>query len=139
MPLFQVPESRNERVNLFASVVQSERGPDGRLDPEAAEDGLGTVVARPDRNTLTVEGRAHVFGAEAVEDKGKNAGFFARRSDQSQARNTVERVGGVEQQVMLVAGNIGHTDAVQVVDGRAKANGVSDVTGAGFEAAGAGW
>jgi cysteine desulfurase/selenocysteine lyase len=36
---------------------------------------------------------------------------------------------------VLVAGNIGHADVLQVVDGRAQSYGIGNIAGAGFEAA----
>ena len=46
--LAEVPEGGDQRVDFFAGVVVGESGAEGALDAEAAEDGLGAMVAAAD-------------------------------------------------------------------------------------------
>ena len=97
---------------------------------------MGAVMAGAYGDALAVEGGADVFGAVAIEDEGEHTGFFFGGADEAEAGNGLQGAGGVGQEVVLVAGDVGHADAVEVVDGGAEADGVGDVAGAGFEAAG---
>jgi hypothetical protein len=74
-----------------------------------------------------------LFRAVAVEDEGQHAGLVVGRADQARP-GTVTALGGVHQQVMLVAGDVLDADPLHVVDRRAQAHGVGDVAGAGLEA-----
>ncbi len=109
----EVPEGGDEGVDVFAGVVESERWADGAFDAEAAEDGLGAVVAGADGDALAVEGGADVFGAEAVEDEGEDAGFFAGGADEAEAGDAEEFFGGVDEQVVFVARDVDHADAAE--------------------------
>ena len=75
----------DEGVDVFADVVEGEGGADGGFEAEAAEDGLGAVVAGADGDALLVEGGADVFGALAVEDEGDDAGFLGGGADDAEA------------------------------------------------------
>ena len=92
-------------------------------------------MAGVDGDAFLIQGGAYVFGAEAVENKGEDAGFLARRSNEVEAGDALHRLGGIEQKLVLVTGDIHHADAFEVVDCRAESNGITDAAGAGFESA----
>src|ERR1700748_2621961 len=86
-------------------------------------------------DAFAVQGSAHLFGAKTLEDKGEYACFFLRRANHAQPGDAQHTLGRVDQQLMFIAGDIGHADMFEVVDGGAQSDSVSDVTGTCFEAA----
>ena len=74
----------NERVNILAGVVERQGRAHRGLKPEPAQNRLGAVMSRADRNSFLIEGLAHVFGAEAVENEREHARFLARGPDEMQ-------------------------------------------------------
>src|SRR5204862_5773731 len=69
-----------ERVQFLARVVERERRPGGRRNPEALHDGLRAVVPGPDRHALAIHDRADVLGVDAVHDERKDARLLPRRT-----------------------------------------------------------
>jgi hypothetical protein len=55
-----------------------------------------------------------------------------------ETRDALERVDGVHQQVVFIAGNVHHADSLEIIDGGTETDGVGDAAGAGFEASGRG-
>jgi len=123
-------------IHFLAGVVEGQGGPHRGFQAEAAQDGLGAVVAGAHGDAFLVEGLAHFLSLEAFQHEGGDAGLVPRRADDAQAGNGFEAVGGVFQQGVLVAGDVFQADAFHVVQGGAQAHGVGDVAGAGFELVG---
>jgi hypothetical protein len=130
--LFQIPNCRDQCVDVFAGVVESERGTDRGFNAKAAKDRLRTMMARADGDTLAVESRSHIFGTKAVEHEGKYAGLFARRADQPKPGDALQSFCGIEQKIVFVARDVHHANALEIVDRRAETNGIRDVAGAGW-------
>ena len=129
---------RDQRVDILVRVVERERRPHRRLEPEAAQDRLRAVVAGAHRDAFPVERLADVLGAAAVEHEGDDARAFARRADEAQPRNAREPATVALDQLVLVARDRLDADAVEIVDRGAEADGVGDIAGAGLEPRGAG-
>ncbi len=60
-------EGRDERINIGASIVESEGRTDAGFDSEATQDGLGAMVPRADGDAFFVECGADDFGRMAIE------------------------------------------------------------------------
>ena len=63
--LAQVPQRRDESIDLLAGVVERESGAHRALQPEAPQNLLGAVMTAAYRDALAVEVVAHLFGAAA--------------------------------------------------------------------------
>src|SRR5277367_2812030 len=136
MALLQIPNRRDQCVNVFTSVVESERRADRTFDPEAPENGLRTMMARADRDALAIESRSHVLRTKPIQDERKYAGLFARRTDQAKPRDVLQSLRGVNQKIVFIARDVGHADAVEIIDGGAEPDGIRDVSRTRLKAAG---
>jgi hypothetical protein len=77
-PLTQIPNSRDERINLFAllaGVVKSQHGAERALQSKAVPDGLRAMMAAADSNPSAIEIVADLFGAETSITKNRMPAF----------------------------------------------------------------
>src|SRR5438477_6357607 len=84
-PSLESQQRVSEGVQIFTGVVWRQRGPDGALQPESAQDGLCAMVSRANRYAFLIQSMADVFGAEAVDDEREHACFFRGRPDEPKA------------------------------------------------------
>src|SRR5271154_2180855 len=98
--LFQIPECRYERVYFLTGVIERERRPHRALHSKTPQDRLCAVMTRANGDALTIQRRAHIFRAEAIEYKGKHARFFARGADQAQPGNLLQAIRGVNEELV---------------------------------------
>ena len=120
-------------VDIFAGVIQRQGRADRGFEAEPAQDGLCAVMSRPHRDTFLVQRLADILGAETIENEGEDTGLVFCGADQMQPRHGEQSLGCVGQQVVLVAGNILHTDLFEIVEGGAQTHCVGNVPCAGFE------
>ncbi len=83
VPLFQIPNGRNQRVDVLACVVKSERGTYCAFDTEPAKDGLRTVMSGAHGDALALESRQKNLNKPAIQYEGQYSSFFAGRADQA--------------------------------------------------------
>ena len=136
MALLQIPNCRNQCINIFTRVVDSEGRAHRAFDAEAPKNRLCAVVPRADGDALTVESRSHIFRAKSIQNEGKYAGFFASRADQPKPGDALQSFRGIHQKIVLIARDVHHADAFEIVDRGAQSNGIRDVSRTGFKAAG---
>lgn len=72
--------------------------------------------------------RADILGAESLQHEREHAGFVRGRADESQPRDALESLGAVHEQIVLVTADVRHADAIEIVDRRAEADGIRDVS-----------
>src|SRR5690349_8379386 len=75
-------ERVDEPVDFFGRVVDGKRGTNGRLNAEAPQRGLRTVVAGADGDAFLVEQASDFFGPPIGQHEREDAHFFASRADQ---------------------------------------------------------
>ena len=66
-PSLDAQQRRDQSVDILGGIVKRQRRADGRFHAEAAQNGLGAVVAGAHGDTLLVEGNAHILGSNLVE------------------------------------------------------------------------
>ena len=130
---------RRPEVDFFAGVVEGQARVARCFDAKAAEDRLGAVVAGSDGDSFLVQRRADVFGAESIQDEREHAGLFLCGADQVKAGDALHRFGGIDEQVVLVAGDVDHADAFDVIDGRARPTASAMLPVPASKRSGGGW
>lgn len=70
----------NERVDVLAGVVRSERCAHRALESVPSENWLRAAISGANGDALLMERRAEILGAYAREHERDDAMFFARRS-----------------------------------------------------------
>src|SRR4029453_8804470 len=83
------PNSVGQRIDVVVAGVHVERGPGGRRDAVAADDGPRAVVPHADGDAAVVEDLADVVGVDAVDGEGDRspARDGVRRPDDGDARD----------------------------------------------------
>ena len=69
----------------------------------------------------------------ALDQERQHGGLVRGSADQTQARNALQALGGVDQQLLFAFGNGRHADAVQIAHGRTQTDEAGDVGRAGLE------
>lgn len=87
VPQAEIPQGTNQPVDVIDRVIQRQGSSDGALEAEAAQDGLGTMMAGPNSDSIAVEVVAYLFGPEAIHDKGNDAGLLPGGSNNVQPGN----------------------------------------------------
>src|SRR4030095_14847751 len=85
---------------------------------------------------LPVKDRADVVRVNAFDHEGKYRGFFFGGADNLEPGDLGQGFGSIEQELVLVGGNLVHTDRVEVIDRRAESDAARDIGRTGFELVG---
>jgi hypothetical protein len=131
--LFQIPQGCDQRIHFFAGVVEGECSANGALLAKAAQNWLRAMMPAAHRDSLAVEIVANFFAAKTFDHKGKYAGFFFCRTDDGEAGNALQGGRCIGEQHMFVAGDVGQSDTIEVIDCSTEADCIRDVAGTSFE------
>ena len=93
-------------------------------------------MAGADGNALGVQDGAHVVGVGVFHDEGEDAALVPRGADETHRFDFGQLLGTIGQQFAFVGGDVGHAQAVHVVNGDAQADAAGDVLGAGLKLGG---
>src|SRR5882724_230354 len=126
-------QSCHQGVDILTGVVERQGRTHSGLQTKATQNGLRAVMTGPYRDPFLVKCLAHVLGAKAIENKGKHAGLVPCRPNQMEAGDSEQSRRRVGEQVVLVASDIRHSDLLEVIEGGAQADRVSNIAGSRFE------
>jgi len=90
-------------------------------------------MPRPDRHTFTIDDRADVVRVHAGDDERDDGDLVARRANEANSVDGTERCGRFVEQRGLVGLDGLKSDALQVLDGAAKADRAGNVRRASLE------
>ena len=91
------------------------------------------MVPGAHRDALQIEQGGQVVRMRAFDQKRQHGGLVRGSADQAQARNALQALGGVGQELLFAFGDGRHADAIQIADGRAQPDKAGDIGRAGFE------
>ena len=91
------------------------------------------MMAGADGDALLVQRLADVLDADFIEHERDRPSAFPRRADKRQSGHGAEAFKRIFQKPMLVGGDIGHADPLEIIDRRAKPDRIGDGAGAGLE------
>src|SRR2546425_8928097 len=124
---------RDEGVDIVHVIIDVERGTRGRGDAEPAHQRLGAVVAGPNTDAVAVQDRRQVVRMNVAVRERHDAGTVVARSidrDALDLRQALDRQAG---QLLLVRGDVVHSQLLEIGDGGAKPDGGFDVRRSSFE------
>ena len=77
-------QSNDQCIDVFTSIVEGQRWPDGALHSHTAQDRLRTVVAGAHRDALLIKRNSNILGANVIENERHHASLLACCPDQPQ-------------------------------------------------------
>jgi len=84
-------------------------------------------MSRSHGDPLAVERSADILGPKAVQYEGQNARLLSRRPDHAKSRNTLQFLGCIDQQIMFVARDVHHSDAIKIINCGTQPNSIGNI------------
>src|SRR5262249_49666078 len=111
MARLQSTQGGDERVDVVIGVVERQGRPNRRLQAEAPQDGLGTMMSRAYGDAFLVEQPADLFSLLSQKHEREHAGLLRRSADERQPRHRQQPFGRVGVKLVLVAVHVAKADA----------------------------